>query len=367
MKLTIDREELLRGLGRIQAVVERRGALPILSNVLIDARSDGLAMSATDLEVGVVSEHAAQVEEVGAITLGARKLHDLVREFEEPEVRIRTEDSARVGIECGSSRIQLLSISPEEYPTLPSAEGVEFVEIEASLLGEMIDATLYAASNDEARYNLNGVYMELSEGKLVLVATNGHRLAKIERTPPAPVSFLEKGITVPRKGVAEIRKLCDETEGSVEIGLGEGFLLVRTDRLVLSCRLIDGDFPDYRQVIPSGHRIRIMVDRERLVHAVRRLSILAHERSGGFKMALEDGSLLLSASNADLGEGNEEIPIDYTGDRFETGFNARYVLDALSSVVAKEIAIELSDDLSAAKLRPADDPDQVGIIMPMRA
>ncbi len=367
MKLTIDREELLRGLGRIQAVVERRGALPILSNVLIDARTDGIAMSATDLEVGVVSEHPAQVEQTGAITLGARKLHDLVRELEDPEVLLRTEDSARVGIECGASRIQLLSISPEEYPTLPSVEGVDFVQIEASLLGEMIDATLYAASNDEARYNLNGVFMELADGKLVLVATNGHRLAKIERTPPVPIPFLEKGITVPRKGVAEIRKLCDETEGTVEVGLGEGFLLVRTAALVLSCRLIDGDFPDYRQVIPSGHQIRIMVERERLIHAVRRLAIVAHERSGGFQLVLEDGSLQLSASNPDLGEAREEIPVEYSGDRFETGFNARYMLDTLASVVAKEIAIELSDDLSAAKLRPADDPDQVAIIMPMRA
>ena len=367
MKLSIDRDELLRGLGHIQAVVERRGTLPILSNVLIEAASDGITMSATDLEVGVVSKHTAQVTTPGAITLGARKLHDLVRELDDGEVRIATEDTARVGIECGPSKIALLSISPEEYPTLPSADGVAFAEIEASLIGEMIDNTLYAASTDEARYNLNGVYMEVSEGKLVLVATNGHRLAKIARTPPTKLDFLEKGITVPRKGVAEIRKLCDETEGVVEIGLGDGFLLVRTDRLLLSCRLIDGDFPDYHQVIPKGHQIRIMVERERLLHAVRRLAIVAHERSGGFQLVLEDGSLQLSASNPDLGEAREEIPTEYTGDRFETGFNARYVLDTLGALVAKEVALELSDELSAAKLRPADDADQVSIIMPMRA
>lgn len=367
MKLTINRDELLRGLGRIQAVVERRGTLPILSNVLIDAREDGITMSATDLEVGVVSRHTAQVDTAGAITLGARKLHDLVRELEDGEVRIATEDSARVGIECGPSKIQLLSISPEEYPTLPSTDGVEFAQIEALLVAEMVDATLYASSTDEARYNLNGVYMEMSDGKLVLVATNGHRLAKVERTPPAAIGFLEKGITVPRKGVAEIRKLCDETEGSVEVGLGDGFLLVRTEGLVLSCRLIDGDFPDYRQVIPTGHQVQVMVDRERLIHAVRRLSIVAHERSGGFQLVLEDGSLQLSASNPDLGEAREEIPVSYTGGRFETGFNARYVLESLAALVSKEVALELADELAAAKLRPADDADQVAIIMPMRA
>ncbi len=367
MKLTIDRNELLRGLGRLQAVVERRATLPILSNVLIEAQADGITLSATDLEVGVVSRHAAEIETTGAITLGARKLHDLVRELDDGPVRIGIEDSARVGIECGASRIQLLSISPEEYPTLPSTEGVEFAQIEASLLAEMIESSLYAVSTDEARYNLNGVFIELADGKLVLVATNGHRLAKIERTPPAPIAFLEKGITVPRKGVAEIRKLCDETEGVIEIGLGEGFLLVRTEGLLLSCRLIDGDFPDYRQVIPSGHQIRIMVERERLIRAVRRLSIVAHERSGGFQLVLEEGSLGLSASNPELGEAREDIPIEYSGDRFETGFNARYMLETLGALAAKEVALEFADELSAVKLRPADDADQVAIIMPMRA
>ncbi len=367
MKLTIDRNELLRGLGRLQAVVERRATLPILSNVLIEAQADGITLSATDLEVGVVSRHAAEIETTGSITLGARKLHDLVRELDDGPVRIGTEDSARIGIECGASRIQLLSISPEEYPTLPSTEGVEFAQIEASLLAEMIESSLYAVSTDEARYNLNGVFMEIADGKLVLVATNGHRLAKIERTPPSPITFLEKGITVPRKGVAEIRKLCDETEGVIEIGLGEGFLLVRTEGLLLSCRLIDGDFPDYRQVIPSGHQIRIMVERERLIHAVRRLSVVAHERSGGFQLVLEEGSLGLSASNPELGEAREEIAVSYTGDRFETGFNARYMLETLGALMAKEVALEFADELSAVKLRPADDADQVAIIMPMRA
>jgi DNA polymerase-3 subunit beta len=367
MKLTIDREELLRGLGRIQAIVERRGTLPILANTLIRADADGLTLAATDLEVGIVSSHTAHVDEKGAVTLGAKKLYEIVRELGDDEVSFAIEDGSRVRIECGQARFSLLSISPEEYPTLPGADGVTFVEIEASLLGEMIDCTLYATSTDETRYNLNGVFMELDgDGRLICVATNGHRLAKVAKAPPKPVAFLEKGIIVPRKGVSEIKKLCEETEDAVEMGLGDGFLLVRRPGQLLSCRLIDGEFPDYHQVIPEGHQIRVLVERERLLHAVRRIALVAHERAGGFRLALEDNQMELHAQNPDLGEARELIPVDYQGERFETGFNARYLLDAIGATVSKELVLELRDELTPAQIRPADDPDTLAVIMPMR-
>ena len=366
MKLTIDRNELLRGLGRIQAIVERRGTLPILANTLIRADGDGLTLAATDLEVGVVSSHTARVDEKGAVTLGAKMLYEIVRELGAEEVSFGIEDGSRVRIECGQAHFSLLSISPEEYPTLPGADGVTFVEIEASLLAEMINCTLYATSTDETRYNLNGVFMEIDGDRLVCVATNGHRLAKVVKAPPKPVAFLEKGIIVPRKGVSEIKKLCEETEECVEMGLGDGFLLVRRPGQLLSCRLIDGEFPDYRQVIPEGHQIRVLVERERLLHAVRRIALVAHERAGGFRLALEDNQMELHAQNPDLGEARELIPVDYQGDRFETGFNARYLLDAISATVSKELVLELRDELTPAQIRPADDPDTLAVIMPMR-
>jgi DNA polymerase-3 subunit beta len=367
MKLKIEREELLRGLGRIQSIVERRGTLPILANALIRADQNGITLAATDLEVGITSTHAAEVSTPGAATLGAKKLYEIVRELDDPEVSIELEDGSRVRIDSGQARFSLLSITPEEYPTLPSAEGVTFVSIEAPLVAEMIDSTLYATSTDETRYNLNGVYMELGpEQRLVFVATNGHRLAKIEKAPPNPVAFLEKGIIVPRKGVGEIRKLCDETEEAIDIGLGDNFLLVRRPGLLLSCRLIDGEFPDYHQVIPEGHQIRVVVEREHLLHAVRRIALVAHERAGGFRLALEDGQMELHAQNPDLGEARELIPVEYHGDRFETGFNARYLLDALGAISSKELVLELRDELTPARLRPADDPDLVAVVMPMR-
>ncbi len=366
MEIRIEREELLRGLGRIQAIVERRGTLPILANALIVATEGSITLAATDLEVGVLSQHEAQVAKPGSVTVSAKKLFEIVRELDDGEVGIGIEDGSRVSIESGTARFALLSISPEEYPTIPDDQGVDFVQLEASLLGEMIDHTLYATSTDETRYNLNGVFMEADAERVSFVATDGHRLSRVSKVLPTPVGFLEAGIIVPRKGVAEIRKLCDETDSSVEIGLAEGFLVLRAPGLVLSSRLIDGEFPNYRQILPSDPSQRVVLGRERLVHAVRRIALVAHERSRGFRFALEDGKLELSASSPDLGEARETLEVEFSGERFETGFNARYLLDCLGAILAKEVVFELSSELSPAAVRPADDPDQIAVIMPMR-
>ena len=367
MRFTIEKADFLRGLGRIQAVVERRSSLPVLANALIRADGESLTMSATDLEVGMTSTHKARVETPGSVTLAAKKLYEIARELDEDEVTLSIEDGSRVNLSCGKASFSLLSIAPEEYPTLPGDSGASFVSLDASLLMEMIDATLYATSTDETRYNLNGVLMEGDgKGRVIFVATNGHRLAKAEKATPEPISFLDKGIIVPRKGVSEIRKLCEETDGAIELGLSEGFLLVRGPNLLLSCRLIDGEFPDYRQVIPDQHQIRVVVSRELLHQAVKRIALVAHERAGGFRLALEDGELELFAQNPDLGEAREKLAVEYQGDRFETGFNARYLQDALTAMLSKEILIELRDELTPAQLRPADDPDRIAVVMPMR-
>jgi DNA polymerase-3 subunit beta len=366
MKLSIEREELLRGLARLQAIVERRGTLPILANALIRAERDGVILAATDLEVAVLARHPAQVETPGGITLGAKKLFEIVRELEDPEVALRVEDGSRVVVQSGAARFSLLSISPEEYPTIPTADGIEFAEIESSLLAEMIDRTLYATSTDETRYNLNGVFMESESDRICFVATDGHRLARISKLVSNASSILASGIIVPRKGMSEMRKLCDETDGRLELGLGDGFLVMRAADRLLSCRLIDGEFPNYRQILPKDHLHRLVISRERLANAVRRIALVAHERSRGFRFAMHDGQIELSASNPDLGEAKETLPTEYAGERFETGFSARYVLEALGALTAKEVILELGTELSPALLRPADSPDEIAIIMPMR-
>jgi DNA polymerase-3 subunit beta len=366
MKLTIERDELLRGLARLQAIVERRGTLPILANALIRADDDGVTIAATDLEVGVLARHPARIDSPGAITIGAKKLFEIVRELENSEISLRIEDGSRVVVQSGAARFSLLSISPEEYPTIPTADGVEFAEFESALLAEMIDRTLYATSTDETRYNLNGVFMEAEDERICFVATDGHRLARVARLLPGAAAFLASGIIVPRKGVAEMRKLCDETEGRIEIGLGDGFLMLRCPDRLLSCRLIDGEFPNYRQILPKEHTHRLVISRERLTNAVRRIALVAHERSRGFRFTLHDGQIEIWASNPDLGEARETLPTDYSGERFETGFNARYVLEALGAASAKEVVLELGSELSPVLLRPADSPDELAVIMPMR-
>ncbi len=367
MEFTVERELLVQGLGRIQAVVEKRGTLPILANVLIRTESTGLTLSATDLEVGMVSTLKAEVASPGEVTLGARVLYEIVRELEEAELTLTLDEGARVKIESGPATFSLLSISAEEYPGLPATEGATFGEVDAKLLAELVDRTLFATSTDDTRYNLNGVYMENSEkGRIRCVATDGHRLALIERAPRSPVAFLDKGIIVPRKALAEIRKLCEEIDGSVEIGLDEGFLMVRRPDLLLTARLIDGEFVNYEQVLPKNPGIRVVVDRERLLHATRRIALVVHERSRGFGFVLSDGQIELRASNPDLGDAQELIPVDYSGNRFETSFNARYLLDVIGSMTSKELVIELIEEVSPAQFRPADDPDQLSVIMPMR-
>jgi DNA polymerase-3 subunit beta len=367
MKIQIDREELTRGLSRVQAIVERRVGLPILSNALLRAEAGRLLLACTDLEVGVSSEHECAVATPGAITLGAKKLFEIVRELDDSVVSLQTEKDARVRIECGAARFSLLSVSAEEYPSLPSPEGIGFVELDAALVGQMIDRTIFATSTDETRYHLNGVFVEMTEeGKLVFVATDGHRMPKTEKPVSTEVDFLRKGIIVPRKGVGELRKLCEETDGGVELGLGDNFLLVRRPGLLLTCRLIDAEYPNWRKILPSEYRIRVLVEREPLVRAVRRISLLAHERTGGFRVGLADGTLRISASNPDLGEAREELSVDYQDAPFETGFNARYVIDALGAISSKEVYLELTNELQAASLRPADDLDYVSVVMPMR-
>jgi DNA polymerase III subunit beta len=368
MKLSISRDELLRGTTRTQSVVERRGTLPILANVLISAEERDVRLSATDLEVGIVSAHPADVQEVGRITLAGRKLHEIVRELDQEEVQIETTSDSRVRIRAGSADFSLLSVSADEYPSLPASEGAAFVPLEASLLGALIDRTLYATSTDETRYHLNGVHIETIEGgRLRVVATDGHRLALADATPSAAVaSVLTASVIVPRKGVAEIRRLCDDIEGTVEIGLHENFLLVRRPGLVLSARLIDAQFPNYQGVLPAHTRIRVTTHRERLLHGVRRIALVATDRSGGFTIRVADHQLRLSATNPDLGEVHEEIPVEYTGEPFATAFDARYVIEALTSLASKEIVIEFTDELSPAQMRPADSVDQIAVIMPMR-
>ena len=372
MKLEIAKGELQKGLGRIQAIVEKRNSMPILANVLLEAEKEGdgtLRLSATDLEVGVRGHHAANVAKAGGLTVAAKKLFEIVRELPDLDVALEATANSYLDIRCARSHFTLAGTAAEEYPTLPDFSPGKTVAIPTEVLSYMVERTMYAASLDETRYNLNGVYLEVLEetGKLRMVATDGHRLALVDREIPGDLSALSNGVIIPRKGLAELKRLLDEDDTEeIELGFEGNSGVVRKGDVTLVMRLIEGEFPNYQQVIPSEVAVHLVIPAEELVHALRRVVLLSSERSRAVKLELGDGQLQVSSNNPDLGDASDELDVDYSGDGLAMGFNARYLLDALGALRAKEVRLGLQNDLSPAQIVPTNDDDALAIVMPMR-
>lgn len=372
MKLSIQRSELQRGLGRIQTIVEKRNSMPILANALLRAskgEKPTLEIAATDLEVGVRGSHAAEVSKAGSITVSARKLFEIVRELPDDAVLLSATPNAYLEIQCSRSRFTLAGTSAEEFPALPDVSPSALVRLPAAVLASLIERTMYASSVDETRYNLNGVYFEIVEErtKLRMVATDGHRLALVDRPLPGGGADLTSGVILPRKGLAEVKRLVDEEDADeIELGIEGNSALARKGDVALTMRLIEGEFPNYRQVLPKASSRRITLSADALNQALRRVALLSVERSKAVRVELSSGSLRLSATNPDLGEASEELDVDYAGESISVGFNARYLLDSLGAFRTKEIELGLEDEMSPAVLRPTEDPETLAVVMPMR-
>ena len=373
MKLSITKSEFLRGLGRIQSIVEKRNSMPILANVLIEAPKKGkeakLHLAATDLEVGVRSLHEANVSEPGGLPLSAKKLFDIIRELSDEKVEFSATENSYLEIRCNRSRFTLAGTAAEEYPTLPEFSPEKTVPIPAAVLSEMIERTMYAASVDETRYNLNGVYLEVLEdtGAIRLVATDGHRLACVDREIEGDTSALASGVIVPRKGLGELKRLVDEDDAEeIELAFANNSGLARKGDVTLVMRLIEGEFPNYNQVIPKNLTRHLILQTDTLVHAVRRVALLSSERSRAVKLEISDSQLVITSSNPDLGDAREEIDIDYAGEPLAIGFNAKYLLDAIGAVQSKEVRFSFQDELSPSRLSPPEDEKTIAVVMPMR-
>lgn len=373
MKLSISKTELLRGLGRIQSIVEKRNSMPILANTLIEAIQNGptagLQLSATDLEVGIQSRHEAKIETAGGLTVSAKKLFEIIRELPDDQVQLEATANSYLEIRCDRSRFTLAGTAAEEYPTLPEFSPESTVMIPAATLSAMIDCTMYAASVDETRYNLNGVYFEVlgDSGAIRLVATDGHRLACVDREIEADVSTLASGVIIPRKGLGELKRLVDESDAEdIELAFARNSGLARKGEVTLVMRLIEGEFPNYNQVIPKDLSRHLILATDPLIHALRRAALLSSERSRAVKLELSDGQLVISSSNPDLGDAREELDVDYGGEDLTIGFNARYLLDAIGAVGSKEIRFSFQDELSPARVSPPEDDKTLGVVMPMR-
>lgn len=367
MEVKAKREKFLATLYWTQSIVERRNTMPILANVLVEANKGTLRITATDLEVGVRGSLDAEVSQEGMVTLNAKKFYEIVREAPEETIQLRRLENEWVEIRSGRSVFKVVGLDAREFPQFPRFDGEKLSAAPAGVLKEMIEKTLFSASTDETRHNLNGVFVEeLAGGKVRMVATDGHRLALVERDLGS--LGLDKGVILPRKGLAELKKVLEGSDGGVaSLGFKENMGLVVKEDVELFMRLIDGEFPDYNKVIPTDNPHMVKIEQEALHQALRRVSILSSERYKGVKMELTEGKVAISTSNPDLGEAVEEIEVEYQGKSLTVGFNARYLMDVLSVLGGgNDIDLALKDEVSPSLLRPAGDDGYLYVVMPMR-
>lgn len=367
MEVKTHRESLLATLYWTQSIVERRNTMPILANVLFEAVKGSIRVTATDLEVGVRGQVEGDVIKEGNITVNAKKIYEIIREVPNEQVQIKRLENDWVEIRSGKSVFKIVGIDAKEFPQFPKFDAKMLSTTPATLLREMIERTIFSVSTDETRYSLNGVYVEQGEaGKVRMVATDGHRLAFEEKS--VGTFGLAKGVILPRKGLAELKKLLENgADGSVALGFKENLGFVAKDNIELFMRLIDGDFPDYTKVIPKGNPNIVKVEHDELLQALRRVSILSSERYKGVRLEFGDGKIVMSANNPDLGDAVEEIEAEYHGKGLSVGFNARYLIEVLTVLGGDgEIDIELKDELSPSIIRKAGVDDYLYVLMPMR-
>jgi len=371
MKFTIERASLLRSLGHVQSVVERRNTIPILSNVQLESADGALALTATDLDLAIVESVPATVAEEGAITTPAHTLYDIVRKLPDGaqiDIAYSGADS-RLIVSAGRSRFQLACLPKDDFPVMSAGDLPHRFSLKATDLKRLIDKTRFAVSTEETRYYLNGIYFHVTESDgtqmLRAVATDGHRLARVE-LPLPPGAAGMPGVIVPRKAIQEVRKLIEEVDGEVTIGLSDTKIRFAFDGAVLTSKLIDGTFPDYNRVIPSGNDKRLSVDGPAFAEAVDRVSIISTEKSRAVKLGLEGQRMTLSANSPDSGSATEELAIDYAGETLEIGFNSRYLLDILAQVEGESARVEFSDAASPTIVQDPGDLSALYVLMPMR-
>jgi DNA polymerase III subunit beta len=367
MKLTITREQLQEGLVAVAASVPAKTTLPILSNILLEATRDGIRLSGTDLDISVSTTVSAQVDQEGAITLPARKLVEIVRELPSAAIRLTASGEQRVTIECGRSKFRLLGLPREEFPAFPGVKFEGGWRAASQDLQKLISHVAFAASTEESRPILNGVLWELRPERMRMVATNGHRLARMD-VPTTAGGSAQADLIVPPKALEQIRRLFGADE-EIEIARSENHLGFRSPTTQVYTRLIEGPYPNYEQVIPRENDKAATADKAALTAALRRMSIVASDQTHRIRMAFANGSCKLSVQTPDLGEAQEELSVTYEGDPLEIGFNAAYLLEILKYIPTDEVRLTFKAPERAATCEPVgwDDPaSYLTLVMPLR-
>jgi DNA polymerase-3 subunit beta len=373
MKIRIARDELLTGLQRVQGIVEKRNTMPVLSNILVETKQDGIELVATDLEIGVRGHYKADVQQAGSVSLSARKLYELLKEVADGEITLATQENNWVQIQAGRSQFKIVGMAASEFPALPTIEREGRVAIPGSGLASLIRKTLFAVGDNDARYILNGLLITLhsSDKKVTmkLVGTDGHRLAVAESDlTQSAGTDLPKEIKaiIPRKAAQEMRRLLEEEEGEPLLGFTKNLVTFQKSGLFLTSRVMEGTYPNYQQVIPKESAKKAVIERTALEGALRRVAVLSKDKTNAVKVILQNGTMTLHTSNPDLGEATEDLPAQYRGESLTTGFNARYLLDALGVMDGDSVTLEISSPLSPCVIKSDGDPGFLCVVMPMK-
>jgi DNA polymerase-3 subunit beta len=374
MKVRMGRDELLTGLQRVQGVVEKRNTMPILSNILLEAKQEGAEIVATDLEIGMRGLYKASVLQTGGVTVSARKLYEIIKELPEGEIELTSGDNNWTTIQAGKSQFKVVGLPSSDYPALPAIDREGLTPLAGAGLLELIRKTHFAAGDNDARYILNGLLVTLTTTEkkttLRLVGTDGHRLAVAEQEVGKPGSKeapREIKAIIPKKAAQEMRRLLEEGgDGEPLIGFTKNLMIFRKSGLLLTSRLMEGNYPNYQQVVPKESNKRITLKRSDLESALRRVSVLARDKANAVKLSFSPGQLTLFSSNPDYGEATEELAAKYEGDPLNTGFNARYLLDVFGVMDGETVSLQMDTPLSPCLIQEPESPGFKCVVMPIK-
>ena len=366
MKLSIERASLLKALGHVQNVVERRNTIPILSNVLMNAENNKISLIATDLDIEISEDTVAEVSAPGQITAPAHILYDIARKLPDgAQVSLQINAEDRLDIDAGRSHFTLPLLPSGDFPKMTADGFTHNFSLPAQALRRLIDKTRFAISTEETRYYLNGIYIHAHDGLLRAVATDGHRLALAEMKLPSGAEGLP-GIIIPRKTVAEVRRLIDNGEDNVALSISEAKIRFTYGSAILTSKLIDGTFPDYERVIPKGNEKELTIDNKVFANAVDRVATISAEKSRSVKVSLSQDNLALTVNNPESGNAHEELIVDYSADPLEIGFNAKYLLDVAGQIEGRDATFYLDSPASPALVKDSEDTNCLFVLMPLR-
>ncbi|MEK6580442.1 MAG: DNA polymerase III subunit beta [Bdellovibrionota bacterium] len=367
MHFSVQRNPLLEVLQKVQSVVEKKNTVQILGNILCSIKGQELSLCATDLEVGIKVTLPVTVKQEGKITLSAKHFVDIVKELPEKEVTIIRKDNNWVELLCGKSKFNIVSLSADEYPSLPNFEEKNYFEAKTEALSDMVNRTQFAVSTDATRYHLNGVFFEpLENSTMRMTATDGLRLSSVDSEVFLKMPELKRGIIIPKKGLIELSRLLNSEGANIHLAFERGYIFAKFKDSYLFIRLIEGEYPDYRVVIPKSTDKVVKLEREAFNSALKRVSLLAHEKSRGVKLTLQNGTLTINSSNPDMGEAREEIDVGYQGETLDIGFNSKFLLEALAVMPDEQMELHLKDRLSPGILQGVGQKKHMYLIMPMR-